>query len=233
MQRPAVLATAILGVLATASVAHAQRAGSRVGPSPAQIPETGGASKEDLARIAMYRYAECVVSNSRVRVELYLETFPGSKVAQKMANSLSVDDCLSTGELHISEPLFRSGVYDVLYRRKFQKEGPLDFSAVPVIDYAAGSDLESQSDAPSRIALRQIADCTVRKAPETSRVLVLSMVASKAERVAFTQLVPSMAPCVLEGSKLSFSRSTFRGVIGEALYRLSAGAGQPTVAVKD
>lgn len=225
----AVISVALVG----APLALAQRTGTHVGPSPAQIPEGAGVSKEDRARIAMYRYAECAVDRSRSRVELYLKTFPASKAAHKSANALSIDDCLSTGEMRFSEALFRSGAYDVLYRKNFQKEGAVDFSAVPAINYAAGRDAEPYGNTDSRIALRQIADCTVRKDPQASRALILSMVASKSEGAAFTQIVPAMSGCLLEGSKLSFSKSVFRGVIGETLYRLSVGASQPTVAAKD
>jgi len=233
MGRPAILVAVLSSALLCAPLAYAQRTGTRVGPSPAQIPEGAGASKEDRSRVAMYRYAECAVDNSRARVELYLQTFPGSEAAHKSANKLAVDDCLSVGEMRFSETLFRSGVYDVLYRRKFQKDGPVDFSAVPAIDYTLGSDVKAYGDTQSRIALRQIADCTVRKAPQESRTLILSMVASNAEGAAFTQIVPSMGGCVFEGSKLTFSKSVLRGVIGEALYRLSVGESQPTVAAKD
>lgn len=233
MQRSAVSVAVMSSALVVASVAHAQRTGSLVGPSPAQIPEGGSFSKEDRARITMYRFAECAVDKNRVRVEMYLKTFPGSKAAINGANMLSIDDCLSTGEIRFNEALFRSGVYDILYRNKFREDGPVDFSAVPAIDYAAGSDVEAGVHADSQITLRQIADCTVRKDPPTSRALILSMVASKAESAAFTTIVPSMGGCVFEGSKLTFSKSVFRGVIGETLYRLSAGANLPTVAAKD
>ena len=135
--------------------------------------------------------------------------------------------------MRFNESLFRGGVYDVLYRKKFQYNAPVDFSATPAIDYSVGRDVETHGDTDSRIALRQIADCTVRKAPQESRALILSIVASKAEGAAFTQIVPSMSSCVFEGSKLSFSKSVLRGVIGEALYRLSVGASQPAVAAKD
>lgn len=233
MRRSVASVATISSVLVVASVAHAQRTGTHVGPSPAQIPQGARASEADRARIAMYRYAECAVDASRARVELYLTTFPGSKAAYKSANTLSIDDCLSTGEMRFSESLFRSSAYEVLYRKKFQKDGPLDFSAVPAIDYAAGSDVESYGNTDARIALRQIADCTVRKEPQASRALILSVVASNAEATAFAQIVPSMGSCVFEGSKLTFSKSVFRGVIGETLYRLSVGASQPTVAAKD
>jgi hypothetical protein len=223
----------VAGALVIATDGHAQWTGTRLGPDPVQIPESPSMSIADRARTAMYRYAECAVDNSRVRVESYLETFPGSEAAFKAANNLSIDNCLSTGEMRFSESLFRGGVYDVLYRKKFQKDGPRDLSAVPAIDYSVGSDVKVSGDAQSKIALRQIADCTVRKAPDASRALILSAVASNAEANAFGQIAPSMGPCVFEGSKLTFSKSVFRGVIGEALYRLSVGASQPTVAAKD
>jgi len=233
MRRSAILFAVLSGALLLAPATHAQRVGSRLGPAPAQIPEGPGASKEDRARVAMYRYAECAVDNSRTRVELYLDTFPGSKAAHKAASSLSTDECLSSGQMTFNESLFRSGVYDVLYLKKFRKDGPVDFAAVPAIDYAAGSDAEAYGDPQPRVALRQIADCTVRKAPQEARKLILSMVASNAEGAAFAQIVPTVGGCVLEGFKLTFSKSVLRGVIGEALYRLSVGESQPTVAAKD
>ncbi|RYD42070.1 MAG: hypothetical protein EOP63_13950 [Sphingomonadales bacterium] len=228
-----ILIVVTIGVLAIAAAAHAQNTGTRIGPSPAQIPDHVGMSKDDRSRLAMYRYAECVVDRWRARVDAYLVTFPGSTQAREMANKLSVDECLSTGEMQFSESLFRGGIYDVLYRKRFQKEGALDFSAVPAIDYALGSEADAYSPAGPKITLRKLADCTVRKAPEDSRVLVLSMVASNGENSAFDKIVPSMSSCIVHGSTVTFSKAIFRGVIGEALYRLSANASQPTAAVKD
>mgnify|MGYP001596187282 CR=1 FL=1 len=233
MRPLAIFAATLLGTFAIIPAALAQSTGTRIGPSPAQVPDSGYGTKDDQARVAMYRYAECVVDSGRDRVEMYLATFPGSKAAHKSANSLAVDRCLSTGEMRFSESLFRSGVYDVLYRKKFLKDGPVDFAAIPAIDYAAGEDIKANGTAQSRVVIRQIADCTVRKAPQESRVLVLSAVASKSESTAFTQIVPAMSGCVFEGSELNFSKSVLRGVIGEALYRLSVGASQPMIAAKD
>lgn len=231
-QRQTSLLAFVSSALLLGSTAHAQRTGTLVGSDPAQIPEGPRANPEDRVRIAMYRYAECVVGNSRARVERYLDTFPGSKVAHKMANSLAVDECLSSGEMRFSESLFRAGVYDVLYRRDFKTNGPVDFSSVPALDYAAG-EAGANDREQSRVALRNIADCTVRNDPKASRALILSMVAGNAEANAFTTVVSSMSPCVMEGSTLTFSKSVFRGVIGETLYRLSVAARQTAVATKD
>ncbi|HEV7340110.1 MAG TPA: hypothetical protein VGN68_00600 [Sphingopyxis sp.] len=166
-------------------------------------------------------------------IELYLKTAAGSKAAHKRANSLSVDDCLSTGEMRFNEFLFRGGVYDVLYQKDYRKVGPLDFAATPDVDYAAVGADALETPSPSHVALIQVADCTVRKAPEEARNLILSGVASKSEGVAFASIVPSMEGCLSQGSQLKFSKSVLRGVIGEALYRLSVRASQPKTATED
>lgn len=233
MQQSCLLITAISAALLCATSAQAQRTGSRVGPAPAQIPDNLRLSDQDRARVAMYRYAECAVEKNRSMIELYLTTAPGSKAAHKRANSLSVDDCLSTGEMRFNEFLFRGGVYEVLYQKDYRKAGPIDFTATPVIDYATvgGGALETPS--PSHVALSQVADCTVRQSPQEARNLILSGVASKSEGIAFSSIVPSMEGCLSEGSQLKFSKSVLRGVIGEALYRLSVSASQSKTAAED
>ncbi|ABF53018.1 hypothetical protein [Sphingopyxis alaskensis] len=234
MKRQSAILCTVMSVYSLGSqMAYAQATGTYVGPSPAQIPDRAGISKEDRARIAMYRYAECVVDKSRARVEKYLETFPGSKTARDSADRLAVDACLSTGHMRFSETVFRSGVYDVFYRKQFQKDGPVDFSAVLPIDYSTGGEVQPDAVVQPHVSLRRISECAVRKAPQESRELILSMVASNAEASALDKIVPSVGSCVAEGNQLVFSRSALRGVIGEVLYRLSVAASQPTIAAKD
>ncbi len=233
MQHSCLLVTAVSAALLCAPSAQAQRTGTRVGPPPAEIPDDLRLSDQDRARVAMYRYAKCAVEKNRSMIELYLKTAAGSKAAHKRANSLSVDDCLSTGEMRFNEFLFRGGVYDVLYQKDYRKVGPLDFAATPDVDYAAVGADALETPSPSHVALIQVADCTVRKAPEEARNLILSGVASKSEGVAFASIVPSMEGCLSQGSQLKFSKSVLRGVIGEALYRLSVRASQPKTATED
>lgn len=227
------LTTALMMPLLFASVPlNAQDTGSLIRKAPAQIPSGGALDQADRARLAMYRYAECVVGRGQKRVEAYLSTFPGSKEAHTFANRLSDDDCLSSGEMRFNEPLFRGCVYDLLYKSQFKKNGPLNFDNVAAIDYTGGI-VDNIGGTNATVALRKVADCTVRKAPLASRELILSMVASKAETDAFAQIVPHMSPCVTKDVTLKFSTSVFRGVVGEVLYRLSVAETPTTIPVKD
>lgn len=231
--RPITAAFAVFTFFASAAPVLAQRTGSLIGPAPAEIPDTGFIAKDELGRIVMYRFAECVVSASRKRVETYLrDNFPGSPAAHKSAASLSTDDCLSDGRMRLNESLFRGGAYEVLYRRKFLIRGPMDFSATQPLDYGAGLGPEWTVQEKRAVAMRHLADCTVRAAPPQARTLILSAVGGKAETEAFTQLAPKMSACLFEGSQLNFSKAMFRGAVGEALYRLSMAAETTAGAVR-
>jgi hypothetical protein len=212
--------------------ANAQDTGSLIRKAPAQIPSGGALDPADRGRLAMYRYAECVFGRSRKSVEAYINTFPGSKEAHSVANRLADDDCLSSGEMSFNEQLFRGSVYDLLYKSRFKKGGPSDFAEVAPIDYTAGN-ADEDSGVDTKIALREVADCTVRKSPPTARQLVLSMVATRAETDAFNQMVPHMSACVTKDVTLKFSKSVFRGVVGEVLYRLSVAAVPSASLAKD
>jgi hypothetical protein len=211
--------------------AYAQDTGSLIRKAPAQIP-SGTLDNADRARLAMYRYAECVVGRWPKRIDSYLLTFPGSKDAHSAANRLSSDECLSSGEMKFNEPLFRASVYDFMYKSRYKKNGPLNFTAVAPIDYSRGR-MDEFGGADTQIALRNIAECTVRKSPEDARQLAISMVVSRAESKAFDGLIPHMSSCVTKDVTLKFSKSIFRGVLGEVLYRLSIAATVTQTPVKD
>ncbi len=212
--------------------ANAQDTGSLIRKAPAQIPSGGALDPADRGRLAMYRYAECVFGRGKKSVEAYLNTFPGSKEAHLIANRLADDDCLSSGEMRFNEPLFRGSVYDLLYKDRFKKTGPSDFVEVAPIDYTIGKAAED-GGADTKIALRKVADCTVRKSPTVARQLVLSMIATRAETDAFNQMIPHMSACVTKDVTLKFSKSVFRGAVGEVLYRLSVAAEPTPSSVKD
>lgn len=224
------LALSVMSALPAAPLL-AQATGSLVRPAPAQMPERGKLSDAEQARATMYNYAACVAKSSPGRLRAYLQTFPGSNEARRVANTLSSDDCLSTGELRFSETLFRGGAYDVLYRKQFRVNGPTDLNAVAPLDYASGGDAEVLSNVSSIVALRKLADCTVRRSPANARTLILSTIGSKSEDTAFAGIVPNMSACMPADTKLKFSKAMFRGTVSEVLYRLSMAA-QPSVAAQ-
>lgn len=222
------LISAVILALTVAGSAHAQRDSStRLGPKPAEI--SGARNEDDRARQTLYAYAECVFRISRKGVEKYLATFPGSGEARKVALRLSTPDCLGDGELRFNDSLFRGGIYDLLYKADFREAGPLNFTDTPPVDYSIGNDRASNSTSLHDVFIREVADCTVRSGPVEARALIMTKVTTKAESKAFSAVVPHMSGCLNQNVTFKFSKAILRGVVSEALYRLSAAS---KVAVK-
>jgi len=222
------LLSAVMLALTAAGSAHAQRAtGTRLGPKPADI--SGARNEDDRVRQTMYSYAECVFTVSRKGVEKYLSTFPGSDEGRKIAQRLSTSECLSSGELRFKDSLFRGGIYDLLYKADFRDDGPLNFADTPKVDYSIGDDRASNSTSLHDVFIREVADCTVRSGPAEARALIMTKVTTKAENKAFSAVVPHMSGCLNKSVTFKFSKAILRGVVSEALYRLSSAS---KVAVK-
>ena len=214
MKVAAVLKIFVAASFAVSTMAGAQT-GTRIGPPPAAIPDTAKNSGQ-LSRQTLRGFAECSVRKDRARVERYLATIPGTSEAEKLGRGLSTDDCLSRGEIRFNEQLLRWSFYDLYYRQRFAGQGPVDFSAYPPFDLTSAS-AQSQSG-----ALMEMGDCIVRKSGAGSRELALSPVTTKTEDRAFAALMPMISACVPKDSQVTFSKIVLRGLIVEALYKMSS-----------
>lgn len=144
----------------------------------------------------------------------------------KLLKRVTIDDCLSTGELRMPWNAARSAIIEALYIDKYGRSGPTDFSQVAPIDYLAGYPAELPGKARTVIALTAFGDCVSRKDSINARALAVSIPGSAGEAQRFRSLSPSFAACVVQGEKLTFSKSVIRGAVAEGLYRLSSVAGE-------
>ncbi|WP_443970904.1 hypothetical protein [Sphingobium sp. CR28] len=198
---------------------------------PTNVPDDKALSDADRRKI-MVGFANCTIKRWRTGVERYLATAPGSKDAAKLADRLSVNECLISGRMQFNEPLYRAAAYDALYNIIFAKSAPVDFSNVPPIDYATESGASVYGDVAAATSLRKLADCAVRYDPSKARALILSSVGSSSESSAFVAIASSTSKCMTNDMTLKFSKLTLRGVVAEALYRLSVNAGSLANEVK-
>ncbi len=199
----------------------AQQTGTWSKRAPAQVPNTDQSDAE-RARITTSRYVECVLRNTpRARVDQYLRTFPDTVVANELGVKLTASECLATGGLRFRESLLRAQIYQALYRREFGKDAAVDISAAGQIDYSVGKPAQGFDQS---VALRNFGDCVVRANPQQARALTLSEQASESEAKAFQALMPFFGGCLSKDSKVEFSKSVLRGIVGETLYRLSKNA---------
>ena len=196
--------------------------GSLISRRAAQI---SGTTKTD-ARRTTREYGVCV-----------LKRFPkyGERVAlepvhtdeyDKLLKRMVIGDCLSLGELSFPLNVVRSAVIEALYVEQFGRSGPTEFSQVPPIDYLAGYPAELPGNARTIVALAKFGDCVSRNDLVNARALAVSIPGSGDEKQRLIALSPSFNGCVIEGEKLTFSRSVIRGAVSEGLFRLSRVASQ-------
>jgi len=220
---------AVIAIAASSSAGWAQ---SSMGSSPEtgslisrRAAQISGTTKTD-ARRTTREYGVCV-----------LKRFPkyGERVAlepvhtdeyEKLLKRMVIDDCLSLGELSFPLNVVRSSIIEALYIEQFGRSGPTEFSQVPLIDYLAGYPAELPGNARTIVALAKFGDCVSRNDPVNARALVVSIPGSGDEKQRLATLSPSFNSCVIQGEKLTFSRSVIRGAVSEGLFRLSRAASQ-------
>jgi hypothetical protein len=218
------MAGAVIGIVAISGPSLAQ---STMGSSPEtgslitrRAAQISGTTKTD-ARRTTREYGVCV-----------LKRFPkyGERIAlepvhtdeyEKLLRRMVIDDCLSVGEVRFPLNIVRSAVIEALYLEQFGRSGPSEFTVVPPIDYLAGYPAELPGNARTVVALAKFGDCVGRKDPANARALAVSIPGSSEETQRLSALGPSFNGCVIQGEKLTFSRSVIRGAVTEGLFRLS------------
>jgi hypothetical protein len=181
----------------------------------------------------MYSFAICSVRRHRHETEQFIALEPDSRESRDAGFRMIGDDCLDTRDsdneisLRFSWRLFRGGVFEALYKRDFRNEAPTAFADVPALVMPhSRREMEPRVRAWNTVRLG-FGECVVRSGPAQSRSLILSEVAGADETAAFDALMPHFADCTAPGAQSHYSRPALRGIVAEALYRLSVGARGP------
>ena len=202
---------------AQSSAGSSPETGSLISRRAAQI---SGTTKTD-ARRTTRDFGACVLKRfPKYGERLAVEPVHTAEY-NKLLNRVTIDDCLSHGELTMPWNVVRTAIIEALYVERYGRRGPTDFSQVPPIDYLAGYPAELPANARTVVALGKFGDCVGRKDPVNARALAVSIPGSADETQRFRFLSPSFNACVIQGEKLTFSKSVIRGAVSEGLYRLS------------
>ena len=186
------------------------------------------AARADAVR-TMQRFSACVVSKiGPDKLNAYLRLPPGSSASNSAMARISTDMCAPNRpgggyELRFQPNVMRAALYDSLYRMRY-RGGPVDISRVPKFDFASEFDAREEPLSGASFYFRSIGDCVARAKPALAHDLLMTRQGSKEEGAAIKAVVPSVAPCVPQGSTLRFSAPVLRGDIAEALYKLSEAA---------
>lgn len=172
-------------------------------------PEISGPGR---VRMVLDASARCLLDDRADSVQRFLSLAPDSKDAIRHAKYLNASECIvsaSRGQDLIFSPLLlRGAFYRELYVRTFEKSAP-GLRTTPVAIAAADP------------AIASLAECLVRKAPNTARTLVLAPVESELEAKAFNALYDRVGTCP---AAPAFSKTMLSGVIAETLFKLSDAA---------
>jgi hypothetical protein len=76
---------------------------------------------------------------------------------------------------------------------------------------------------PLDAALVRFGECVARAAPADTHRLITAAPGSSEESAAIGVLSPRLSPCMQQGLRVTFSAPMLRGVVAEALYKLSRG----------
>lgn len=195
-------------------------------------PQTRGLS-EDAEKVVMsskeaqrtmQRYSDCIVKRSALddEVEAFLRQPADSPASHGAAMKLVVPACMPRAvgqtEMRMQGPLFRGAIYEAMYRDRFAKRAP-DFAAVPPLELAKEFDGEP---AAQDTYFRVFGDCVARQASDVSHRLLLSSAGSAQESAALAAAQPTLGICLPKDQTLKFSRPVLRGIVAEAMVKLSA-----------
>ncbi|PEQ13381.1 hypothetical protein B2G71_08105 [Novosphingobium sp. PC22D] len=173
----------------------------------------------DLVRKAVLDFATCALERRRNSSMEYLAALPESRESRRYLSRLVDEDCLGTGRMKFSEPLFRGAMYQRLYLDTYRNDPVPDLSALASPDYF--QDVSPLNAAEQQgVAIRQFADCVVRDQPEVAHRLATSLIGSSEENGSFSTLMPSFSKCLAKNKTLEFKKSQLRGTMAEVLYRI-------------
>lgn len=178
-----------------------------------------------LADQQMQIFARCIVRGGiTLSINSFLMTNPYMSDAGISGSKVADPGCVGmNADLAMQPSLLRGAFYEALYDRDFRHSHVLPTSTQQPL----GLEAEVTGDDPevhtAFVSIRQFGDCVVRQNATNARTLLLTDIDSKEETAAIAGLQPSLSICLFSG-QLHFSHLMLRGVLAEALYKLSLGS---------
>jgi hypothetical protein len=205
--------------LMSGSIVSAQETGSLITRKPAQIDSRD----KDATRKTLEVFSTYVLERAYGRAIKMVDMRIDVPEYVKQMNSISsgYDDCLSGGDLVISNGLFRGGLFRALYMREFKLDGPVTFAPEVATGYQDRYPQPYSDEAKSSIAMVRFAECVSRADGANVRLLVGSVAGSSVETGAIQALAPKLGACIAAGNQIRFSKPVLKGALAEGLYRLS------------
>jgi hypothetical protein len=202
-------------------------------PVPAFAQEERHRSRAEAER-TMAEYARCVVGKERKGVERFVRLVPGQPETLDAAVGLATPNCMPRSflrvKLRFQADLFRASLFTAMYQHDFRRTPPADLASIPPLVIASEFDAPERAIPEGIFYSRAMGDCAARADARDVHSLLMTRIASAAERPALDKVMPALRNCLPAGRELRFSRSMLRGLLAEALYKLRRSAPAPAPA---
>lgn len=185
----------------------------------AAVAATPAAGQESQAGQVARRLAACLVRSRPAVAQAYV-AHGTPAIENSLYDRMFNAGCLpNEGSPPLDPRLVRGLIYEALYDRDFARAAPATFENVPRLVPPDGG-----TDPALEAALLRFGECVARADPQASRNLLAARPASPGETAAIAALTPRLSPCMQGGLTITFSAPILRGVVAEALYKLSRAA---------
>lgn len=175
------------------------------------------------ARIAVDKYAACILQQNGYRVRPLLDQPVGDKnegerwlsvLKTRCINKSTVGDRFEEqAQMRFSPLVIRGAMFEALLAKDYAMTPKVaSFEDITSVKYAAPASEPSGKEAVYALAM-DIGECTVRKAANASYTLLETAVGSKDEMAATKGLIPTIGSCTPSGVTMEFSLSVIRGMI--------------------
>jgi hypothetical protein len=172
-----------------------------------------------------YAMVDCLMSESRNRMEDVLGTIPGSRNVLAPWITAETHRCTPTDETIEATTFYsRGAIAERLLLRDFSGVGASRRHPVRLFSPVSAYYLRN-ADHYSRVTLSMLdmAGCVARAEPEKSFAFFHTQRGSAAERQAMAGLAPTIGTCLPQGESFELTAALFRAFLAEATYRVAAG----------
>lgn len=192
------------------------------------------------AQAGLDRYADCLVGKRGLRGKLdsYLRAIPGSEAMMALSKSTIDSKCAlsavggnSAVQLQIRNDTMRDALFGALYRHDFGAAAPALPAELAPLSIAQEFDGPIDTMSPVLRGYRALGDCVVRADQASAREWVTTPFDSPAAKAAQAKVIPALQGCLTADQTLTVAPYALRGLLAEALYRLTMAARSPGSAV--
>jgi hypothetical protein len=184
----------------------------------------------------MAEFTHCLAKYRPDQALTYLGTLQNSKEAKKAMKPMLEEQCISRQLfnltiLELDEVLLRSSLFDALYNKRYDTLLSASFSTLPPADYAQEIGVTA-AELPKVTAFqRKLGDCIVRQSAAEVHSLLAVSIWSDDEPQKVAAVTPAMQNCLPAGFDLKLSKTVFRGMLAESLFKFNNRLGQNTALV--